>query len=123
MLDVDDLDYVRLLIGDTGTIPSEQLFTDRDITVMVTREGSLKLAAAQLLDRVAGTELLLAKKITTQDLGTDGPAVAKELRALATELRAQEAAAAAREDGDVWGLDTFTMGGQRSRPEGTEVAW
>jgi hypothetical protein len=49
--------------------------------------GDVLLAAADVLDAVATTELLLAKKIRTQDLSTDGPAVAAELRKKAAELR------------------------------------
>ena len=48
-----DLEYVRLLIGDTSTLPAAQLFSDRDLEVVCQREGDLKLAAAQLLDRIA----------------------------------------------------------------------
>jgi len=49
--------------------------------------GDVLLASADVLDAVATTELLLAKKIRTQDLSTDGPAVAAELRKKAAELR------------------------------------
>lgn len=49
--------------------------------------GDVLLAAADVLDAVATTEVLLGKKIRTQDLSTDGPAVAAELRKKAAELR------------------------------------
>lgn len=44
-------------------------------------------AAADALDAMATSEVLLSRKIRTQDLSTDGPAVAAELRKQATYLR------------------------------------
>ena len=113
----EDLEYVRLLIGDTGTTPAERLFSDRDLEVVCQREGDLKLAAAQLLDRIAGSELLLSKKITSQDLTTDGVAVAKELRALAQQLRDQYRQAL---DDAAWGIAPFQFAELAHRPEATE---
>ena len=114
----EDLEYVRLLIGDTSTTPAEQLFSDRDLEVVCQREGDLKLAAAQLLDRIAGSELLLSKKITSQDLATDGVAVAKELRALAQQLRDQYRQAL---DDGAWGIAPFQFADRPyRRPEATE---
>jgi hypothetical protein len=46
-------------------------------------------AAAAALDTIASNEALVQKKIRSLDLQTDGPAVAKELRAHAAELRRQ----------------------------------
>ena len=81
------------------------------------REGDLKPAAAQLLDRVAGSELLLSKKITSQDLTTDGVAVARELRALAQQLRDQYRQAL---DDGAWCIAPFQFSAPASRPEATE---
>lgn len=94
----EDWAYLQLLIGD----PHNQVFSDDDLRMVVKREPSLKLAAAQLLDMLAGSELLMSKKITSQDLTTDGPAVAAELRALAAELR--------RQDAEAWGIAAAPMG-------------
>ena len=112
---MSDVAYVRLLIGD----PSGDVVTDEDITVMLTYEGHPKLAAAQLIDRIAGSELLLSKKIRTQDLSTDGPAVAKELRELAAALRRQYAEERAE---SAWAIASWQMpsGDGLQRPEGTE---
>lgn len=52
-------------------------------------DDNVHRAAADVLDAIATTEVLLAKKIRTQDLSTDGPAVAAELRAQAARLRAR----------------------------------
>lgn len=46
-------------------------------------------AAAEALDAMATSETLLSKKIRTQDLQTDGPAVAADLRKRAYWLRNQ----------------------------------
>lgn len=46
-------------------------------------------AAADALDAMATSETLLSRKIRTQDLQTDGPAVALELRKKAASLREQ----------------------------------
>lgn len=79
---------VRLLATDLDE--ESPLFTDAQITAFLTLEGSnTRLAAAQALDTIASNEALVSKKIRTQDLSTDGPAVAKELRDRATELRRQ----------------------------------
>ena len=78
---------VRLLIDDTQEPP---LFTGEEIgEVLNLNQGSVLRAAAQLLLLIAGSEARLSKKVTTQDLATDGPAVAAELRAQAAALRKQ----------------------------------
>lgn len=91
-----DIGRVRLLITDLTEPP---LFTDEQIQAFLTLEGdSVKLAAASALETIARSEALVSKRITTQDLSTDGPAVARELRASAAALRAQA-------DTDSFGLD------------------
>lgn len=84
----EDIATARLLIADLDT--ANQLFTDSQVASFVDlEEGDVKLAAATALDAIASSEVLVAKKIKTQDLTTDGPAVAKELRAHAALLRQQ----------------------------------
>lgn len=79
---------VRLLVTDVDE--TDPLFTDAQITAFLNLEQlNTRLAAAQALDAIARSEVLVSKKIRTQDLQTDGPAVAAELRASATELRRQ----------------------------------
>jgi hypothetical protein len=76
------------------------------------------LAAADALDAMATTEVLLAKKDRTQDLATDGPAVAAELRKQAAYLRgkaAEDAAAADPGYFEVIGIDLYA--------EATERPW
>ena len=90
---LDQIDAVRLLIADpSGTDP---LLTDQQIDTLVDLAGgSVHLAAAQALEAIAVSEVLVSKKIRTQSLSTDGPAVSAELRALANRLRATAQAAA-----------------------------
>lgn len=85
-----DLRRLRLLIADTD--PANRLFRVDELQDFLDIEGgSVKLAAAQALGAIASSEALISKKIRTQDLATDGPAVAKELRERAAELRQQVA--------------------------------
>jgi hypothetical protein len=79
---------VRLLTTDLDE--DDPLLSDAQITAVLALEAAdVRLAAAQLLDSIATSEALVSKKIRTQDLATDGPAVAAELRARAAELRRQ----------------------------------
>lgn len=114
---------VRSTVADQTTPP---LFSDVGIgdalAMHGTRSGpnAVRLASADLLDQIAVSEVLLAKKITTQDLSTDGPAVSKELRAHAARLRAEAAADEAAVDPDI-GFFHFIPGGEPSRFEGEEA--
>lgn len=76
-------------------------------------------AAADALDAMATSETMVSKKVRTQDLSTDGPAVAAELRQKAAELRARadEADEAANSFFD---LIPF---GCSPGPEGAESSW
>jgi len=83
-----DIGLVRLLSTDLDEV--SPLFTDAQITAFLTLEANnVRLAAAQALDTIASSEALVSKKIRTQDLQTDGPAVAEELRKRAEALRKQ----------------------------------
>lgn len=88
-LDVEQpLGKIRLLITDTDE--AFPLFTDAELGALLALEGgNLKRGAALALETIATSETLIGKKITTQDLSTDGPAVAKELMARAKVLRGQ----------------------------------
>src|SRR5689334_19922240 len=93
---------VRLLCTDLSeTAP---LLSDDQITALLTLESNnVRMAAAQALDIIASSEALVSMKIRTQDLQTDGPAVAAELRARAKSLREQAADTDA--DGNVFAFD------------------
>lgn len=79
---------VRLLIADTD--PTNRFFSTREIArFLALNPDSVRRAAAQALDVWAANEAMVSKKIRTQDLSTDGPAVADALRKSAAELRRQ----------------------------------
>jgi hypothetical protein len=88
-----DRGRVRLLIPDTDVHdPARVIFSDAEIDALLALENAnVRLAAAAGLDAIASNEALVSKKIKSQDMSTDGPAVAKELRERATELRRQVA--------------------------------
>jgi hypothetical protein len=90
-----DIGKVRLLITD---VTDEQIQAFLDM-----HGGSVFRAAAQGADTIAFSEVLVSKKIRTQDLATDGPAVAKEMRALAQALR--DRAGEVDEDGETFAMD------------------
>lgn len=85
---VDPVAAVRLLTADVSTDPAKRLLTDDQLAQLLSiNDQSVQRAAADALDIVAASEVLVSKKITTQDLATDGPATAAALRARAAQLR------------------------------------
>lgn len=89
------LGQVRLLTADLGSPP---VLEDDELNGFLTMNGytlaapdfksqMVQRSAADVLDATATSEVLLSKKIRTQDLTTDGPAVAAELRKQAQVLR------------------------------------
>ena len=88
MSEYEQIEWVRLLIDDPET---GGVFDLSEIRLFLTTAGHPLLAAADALDVLATSEVRLSKKITTQDLETDGPAVAAELRKQAEALRARYA--------------------------------
>lgn len=94
-------DYVRTLCTDTDE--QNPIFSDEQIALFLTLEDSnVRRAGAAALEAIARSEALLLKKIEVSNLKTDGPALAKELREAAKELRVQADDADAREDGGAW---------------------
>ena len=72
---------------DRNAAPS-YYYTDEVHAAFLEMEGgNLKLAAANVLLSFAANEALVSKKIRTESLQTDGPAVAAELRLQAAQLR------------------------------------
>lgn len=109
---------VRLNITDTADAPTDRLFTDEQLTAFLTQAGeNINRASAKALLVIAASEVLLGKKIRTQDLSTDGPAVSAELRALAAQLIAEADAADAAADGGFF--DVVPLG-YEGRCEGEE---
>lgn len=114
-LDYDDLPadsalaYVRSLIPDMEKLrdplneesPESYLFDDATLQrfLAFARGNNPKRAAADACDAVGGSELLILKAITTEDLATKGDVLGKEWGAKATRLRRE--ADADDEAGDV----------------------
>lgn len=68
------------------------LLSDTDIqTFLDLNDANVRYAAADALETIASNEALVQKKITSLDVSTDGPAVAKALRDHAKNLREQAA--------------------------------
>jgi hypothetical protein len=111
------LGTVRLLITDTATDTDGQIFSDDQIEAFLSLSGgNVYRAAADALLVMAANETLLSKKIRTQDLSTDGPAVSAELRALAKVYTER---AAADEPADESFFDVVPFGYQ-GKNEGEE---
>jgi hypothetical protein len=91
-----DVGKVRVLIGDTdptgvaGGSGTYLFFSDAEITAILGMyENSPKLAAARALETIAGSQALLLKSWSSDDLSVRGDAIAKELREIAKQLRAE----------------------------------
>lgn len=80
-----DAGKVRLLVGDINE--TDPIFTDAQITGAIPLFPNLHFTAAHLVDLIASNEVLVSKKIKSEDIATDGPAVANALRVQAEKLR------------------------------------
>ncbi|MGP9528149.1 hypothetical protein [Glutamicibacter sp. AOP5-A2-18] len=85
--------YVRVLIADMATPP---LIDDQTLQTYLEMQGwedgarwAVYRAAADALEAIAVSEVLVSKVIRTQDLSTDGAKVADALRKLAETLRSR----------------------------------
>lgn len=100
MPDVTPPDYstavgqLRLLISDTEELgdpsnpllPAEFIFHDEAIEgFLVVSNGNILRAASRALKAMAASEAIISKVIRTEDLSTNGAAVATALRALAKD--------------------------------------
>lgn len=69
-------------------LPADYLVSDGQLNAYIAiNNGGLFGAAADALLALATNEALISKKIRTEDLQTDGPAVAGELRRMAETYR------------------------------------
>lgn len=81
-------DMVRLMIADTDT--GLYVFENEELDALLSLSvENVRYAAADALEIMARSEVMISKRIKILDLTTDGPAVAKELRESAKALRAQ----------------------------------
>lgn len=91
---------VRLLLADVD--PNRKVIEDDAIAgYLVIEGGSVKRAAATALAAIAVSEALVSKVIKTQDLQTNGAALAAQLLARAATLRAE----AVQDEDDAFGMD------------------
>lgn len=95
---------VRVLLGDTDPTnvtagEGEYLFfSDAELTAILGMySDSPQLAAARCLDTIAGSQALLLKSWSSDDLSVNGDRIAKELRELAKQLRSEAIASEASE--------------------------
>ena len=116
-----DVEKVRLLIPDNEAVfDGEYMFTDTEIEAYleVANRNILRAASYALL-AVASSEAIISKIIKTQDLSTNGAAVADALRLTAKQL----ADRADKEDelaGEFY-LNVVDYGVGQNRPELTEL--
>lgn len=91
-------DLVQLEDTKNPAAPKEYYFSDAEISGFIGEyaktgveptRAQIKRAAADAIDALANNEALVLKKIKTEDLETDGPALANSLRAGAKALRQQ----------------------------------
>lgn len=108
---------VRLLVTDTNVgEPELVVFSDEEVAAFLALEGDdVYLAAAAALEAIAASEVLIQKRITILERSTDGPAEARELRAIAASYRERADTLALEVDGEDAGfavaefvLDGFT---------------
>jgi len=91
-----DIGKVRLLIGDRD--PAASIFRDAEIQAFLDfNDSSLKRAAADAVETLASDQAYVLKAVTTLDITTNGPAVARALREHAATLRSQADASDAQE--------------------------
>lgn len=114
---LSNIEIVRLNITDVGT---EQLFTDEQLTAWLEQYGgSINRATYRALITIATSEVLVSKKIRTQDLATDGPAVADSLLKLAATYKAE----ADTEDATAGSFFEIIPFADPFKPEGAEYRW
>lgn len=83
-----DTGKMRMLIPDNNA--AAYVFEDAELSAILAMESSsVKRATALALETMASNEAFVLKYITLLDLTTNGPAVSRELRARAADLRSQ----------------------------------
>ena len=85
---------VRVLLGDTdpknvvGTLGQYLFFSDAELeSILGMYDDSPKFAAARALETIAGSQVLLLKSWSSDDLSVRGDLISAELRSTAAQLR------------------------------------
>lgn len=117
------VEQVRVLIPDTEAVfDGATLFTDTEIeTYLAIAGGSALRAASYAILAIANSEAMISKVIKTQDLSTNGAAVADALRLTAKQLADRADKEETLADG--FYLDIVDYGWGVNRPELTEWNW
>lgn len=117
-LDYDSpVGQVRLLISDVNE--TKPILADDQIDGFLELNGqNVRRAAADALDAIADSEVLVSKVIRSQDLNTDGAKVADALRAHADRLRKQ--ADELDPEGGDFAFDIIPVPSRSCRPELSE---
>ena len=117
LMDDTTLRLVRLHLADPDN--GSPLLSNNDLHALYESvDGNQARTIAAALRVIAASEVLVSKKIRTQDLSTDGPAVAAELRAQAKWW--DDKADAEDNDGDPDGYVGYVACGPAPRAEGVE---
>lgn len=124
----DDIRVTRTLIPDTeavfGVSEDETMFSDTEIADFLTAgRGSTLRAAALANYAIASSEALISKKIGTQDLQTDGAAVADSLIKKGDALIKMAATTDAAANADFFQIIDYGEGWYLERPELTEYGY
>lgn len=103
---------VRVLLGDTDPTNVVEgfgeylFFSDEEITSLLSMySDSPQLAAARALETIAGSQALLLKSWSSDDLTVNGDRIAKELRETAKQLRQEALASESSEAFDIVPFD------------------
>ena len=104
---------VRVLLGDTDPTSvaagsgTYLFFSDTELTALLGMyDDNVKLTAARCMETIAGSQALLLKAWSSDDLTVNGDRIAKELRELAKQLRAE---ALADESSDAFNVIPFPV--------------
>lgn len=117
LMDDTTLRLVRLNLADPDN--GSPLLSNDDLHALYTSVGGNQARTiAAALRVIAASEVLVSKKIRTQDLSTDGPAVAAELRAQAKWW--DDKADAEDNDGTPDGYVGYVAGTAGTHVEGVE---
>jgi hypothetical protein len=116
---------VRVLLGDTDPTNVAEgqgtylFFSDDELTaVLGMYSDSPQLAAARCLETIAGSQALLLKSWSSDDLMVNGDRIAKELRETAKQLRSE---ALASETSEAFEIVPLPL--QERAPEYAEWPW
>jgi hypothetical protein len=91
-----DVGKIRVLLGDTdpqnivGGVGEYIYFSDDELVVFLDMYGgNVKLATARCMETIAGSQVLLLKSWSSDDLSVNGDRITDSLRRVAAQLRAE----------------------------------